>query len=901
MHCRAIPPQNLTLALGEDLIWCLASDLDPIGHFGRTFLLLGRTTVLSGDVAGARVRLAFTEVAEFVFDELPNAVRILARNPTGDRVLISASPELAQEFGAACRALEAARSGGEPLLPEVPPVRDPITDEPLRERGLLRPHRTACTTLGRLVAMLRPHRTRLVLLMLLTFASVGSQLVPPLVFKAITDDVIGHGHQERLPGLVAVMALAFIAISVARLCANRQNLWLSLTLVGELRSLVHRKLQRLRIAYHHQHESGELIGRVSHDTGQLQHFLVDGMPWMLVNVVALVVIGTMLFALDPILALAVLLPVPVFILGSIYFHHRMLQWSHRMSNRVARMHSLLGESIRGVRAVKASSQEARRAADFDRINAQMVTANVGGERTWILFMESATLAMAAGTVLVWTIGAQRVAQTGQPGGPSLGTLVAFLGYMAMFYGPLQWFSFVVNWFAQAMTGAERIFQVLDQTEEGGDSDRGAPFTAQPGRGVALRFDQVHFGYERGRAVLKGISIDIAPGSMVGLVGRSGSGKSTVINLLCRFYAPDAGQILVDGQDLNDLRLSDWRRSVGLVPQEPFLFNATIADNIRYAKPEADFAAVVAAAKAAHAHEFIMKKADGYDTIVGEGGITLSGGEKQRIAIARAVLLDPPLLILDEATSAVDSETETQIQEALERLVRGRTTIAIAHRLATLRRADRLVVIDDGRIAETGTHAELLAKPDGLFAKLAKTQIQLMQVMSLSGELPPTPTGQSSDSGFVVTDHPNLVQHGDRLAWMVGSDAKPVRLTWYRPLSGRGADLAVLDEKGKELARISAPNALTGGSARLVHDELRLRYGDPHIQSISGVRFDQGDRHLDLITDRGPRTILVRGIERHFTWQGDGSALLTDVAGNRFHLPPPSTLDAASRTRLEEIL
>ncbi|GDY13737.1 hypothetical protein LBMAG53_26150 [Planctomycetota bacterium] len=902
MHCLTTPPTNLSAALGEPVRWCLASDLDPTGNYGRSFLLLGPSAILSGDTAGARLRVPLADIKEFVLDELPGKVRLVARQADGDRVLISASPELAQELGGACRALEAARNGGEPVLPEVQPARDPATGEPLRERGMIRPKRSPFSTLGRLIGLLGPHRRRLSLLMALTFISVGAQLVPPLCFKAITDDVIGHGHVEALPWLITVMMLSFIAVSAARLFANRQNLFLSLTIVGEMRTRVHRKLQRLRIVYHQQHESGELIGRVSHDTGQLQHFLVDGMPWMLVNLVSLLVIGAMLFTLDPILALAVLVPVPVFVFGSVFFHNGMMEWWHRMSNRVSRMHSLLGESIRGVRAVKSAGQEERRAAEFDRINGQMVAANYGGERTWQLFMESATFAMAIGTVLVWAIGAWRVSTTGTSGGPSLGTLVAFVGYMAMFYGPLQWFAFVINWFAQAMTGAERIFQVLDQPEEGGAADSGEPFAAEPGRGVALRFDGVHFGYERGRAVLKGITVDIEPGTMVGLVGRSGSGKSTIINLLCRFYTPDAGRILVDGKDLSGLRLSDWRRQVGLVPQEPFLFNASIAENIRYAKPEADFAAVVAAAKAAHAHEFIMKKPDGYDTIVGEGGASLSGGEKQRIAIARAVLLDPPLLILDEATSAVDSETESKIQEALERLVRGRTTIAIAHRLATLRRSHRLVVIDEGHIVETGTHAELLAKTDGLFAKLAKTQVELMQVMSLSGDLAPVHDGVSVMGDGVAGDPlANLVRNGDRLAWKDGEKPRPVRLAWYRPLSARGSDLAVLDEKGKELARIDRPDDLANGAGRLVSEEVRLRYGDTKIERIAGIRFDQGNRFLDLVTDRGNRTVLVRQVERNFVWQADGSALICDIAGNRFRLPAMHQLDADSRRRLEEIL
>jgi ATP-binding cassette subfamily B protein len=238
---------------------------------------------------------------------------------------------------------------------------------------------------------------------------------------------------------------------------------------------------------------------------------------------------------------------------------------------------------------------------------------------------------------------------------------------------------------------------------------------------AIRFDQVRFSYERGREVIKGIDLEIPPGRMIGLVGKSGAGKSTIINLISRFYDPDSGAVTVDGVDLRSLDLAEWRKQVGIVMQSPYLFDASILDNIRYGDPTASFDRVVAAARAARAHDFISAKEDGYDTIVGDGGSSLSGGERQRIAIARAILNDPPVLILDEATSAVDSETEKSIQEAITALVRGRTTIAIAHRLATLRNADRLVVIDDGKIAEQGTHEELMAIEDGVFAKLVRLQ------------------------------------------------------------------------------------------------------------------------------------------------------------------------------------
>ena len=332
--------------------------------------------------------------------------------------------------------------------------------------------------------------------------------------------------------------------------------------------------------------------------------------------------------------------------------------------------------------------------------------------------------MAAGMVGVWYVGSTLV--IAPESDVSLGTLIAFVGYLALFYGPLQWFTFVLNWMGRATAGAERVFHVLDQPIENDDDDTKE---ALPSIDGTITFHDVRFSYERGKEILKGIDISFESGTMVGLVGKSGSGKSTIINLICRFFEPDSGHISIDGKPLADTKLSDWRQHIGIVMQDPFLFNASITENIRYGKPDASFEEVVRAAQAAHAHEFIVNKEDGYDSVVGEGGITLSGGEKQRISIARAILADPKILILDEATSAVDSETEKAIQNAIDKLVEGRTTIAIAHRLATLRNADKLIVVDDGHIAETGTHADLLAQEDGQFAKLVRMQQEINQLRS----------------------------------------------------------------------------------------------------------------------------------------------------------------------------
>jgi ATP-binding cassette, subfamily B, bacterial len=371
--------------------------------------------------------------------------------------------------------------------------------------------------------------------------------------------------------------------------------------------------------------------------------------------------------------------------------------------------NVLADTIPGIRVVKAFAQEKREASRFRSANKHNLAVNDRVNFLWSLFSPTVTLVTEVGLLVVWAFGIWQVANHQV----TVGVLTAFLAYSSRFYARLDSMSRIVSHTQKAIAGTKRIFDHVSSVPE--------PVNPQPMPKIEgrIQIDDIGFRYGN-RAVIKGLSLDIAPGEMIGLVGQSGSGKSTMVNLICRFYDVSEGAIRIDGTDIRDLRVSDYRQHIGLVLQEPFLFFGTIADNIAYGKPQASRSEIVAAARAAHAHEFILRLPQGYDSLVGERGQALSGGERQRISIARALLIDPRILIMDEATSSVDTETEQEIQKALDNLVRGRTTIAIAHRLSTLRRADRLVVMENGQLVEQGQHQALLDR-QGAYWRLYEAQ------------------------------------------------------------------------------------------------------------------------------------------------------------------------------------
>jgi ATP-binding cassette subfamily B protein len=434
-------------------------------------------------------------------------------------------------------------------------------------------------------------------------------------------------------------------------------------------------------------------------------------------------IGAVLFVMNWKLTLLVLIPVPIVLILSHLYWPRIVSLWHRYWHFRSRLGGAVSDTLSGLRVVKAFAREAEESQRFGEKSHDVQLADTAAEQTWTTFFPILWFVASAGSLLVWYVGGRDVLG----GTVTLGTLMTFIAYLAMFYGPLQYLSRIADYLARSLTSAERVFEVLDSVSELKEAEDAVELPRIRGH---VEFRGVTFGYEAHKPVLKNITLEVREGEMIGLVGHSGAGKSTTINLLCRFYDVNQGEVRIDGVDIRVLRQRDLRSQLGVVLQDTFLFNGTILENIRYAKPDASLEDVMAAAKAANAHDFIVQKADGYDTRVGERGQSLSAGERQRVSIARAILHNPRILILDEATASVDTETEKQIQEAIARLIAGRTTFAIAHRLSTLRNANRIVVLKKGEIVEAGTHEELLAK-EGEFHKLVTMQREMAAVAEVA--------------------------------------------------------------------------------------------------------------------------------------------------------------------------
>jgi ATP-binding cassette subfamily B protein len=584
---------------------------------------------------------------------------------------------------------------------------------------------------ARLLAYARPYSGATLVYVALLLTDSAVVLLPPWLTKVLIDDVLsrgrapgglaaGMGADRALGFTIAAIALTYLVMHANKIAIGWNSAFLSMVVARDVREDVFAKLQDLPFGYFAGHGTGDLVDRVTQDSASLEGFLLQGIQLTLVNVVRVVAVPAMLFALDWRLALVALVPVPFTLLTSAYLWRRVEAVYASLWVRRAELGTIALGAITGIRVVKAYVQEEAEKRRFADASRRHFDRNVEANRLTSVKYAVTGIFTSVGVLLVWWIGGWG---TLHGSGASVGGLVAFVAYLALFYQPLEMLSRVGEWWNQNATVARRLFDLLDAPPE----PRLAGTLPEPARGE-VRFERVTFGYHPGRPVLRELSFEARPGERIGIVGRSGAGKTTLAHLVLRFFVPDSGVVTMDGADTSAVDPRQLREKIGLVPQDTYLFEGTIGENIAYGKPAAPPAAIVEAAAAAQAHEFIMARPLGYDSPVGENGCLLSGGERQRIALARALLYDPRILVLDEPTASLDADTEHALQATLEAVMRGRTTFVIAHRLSTLRHMHRILVVKDGAICEAGTHAELIAA-GGEYARLSSLQSALDRVAS----------------------------------------------------------------------------------------------------------------------------------------------------------------------------
>ncbi len=925
---RETPPDLVVSRLGalgldqRDLRLCTHTDIDRFGRYRRQWLAVtaDRVAVVpeAPSVAGTRdepsVMVRFDEANEFRCEAAVGSGLLQARVGQTYVDLLRYSNRMADRFGKVARKLQD-RLRGEPVT---------VTDEDEQESAREGPPKIdRGAVLTRIYRLMLPYRRAAMGMLTLLVCGIGLDLVSPQLTRILVDRVLPGSpdiarqwqlesgrigeHLRILMQVVAVLAVVQVLRQVVNVVNGRLGANVGTAITRDMRNRLVDHLQQLSVGYYDKQQVGSLVGRVAYDTEALHGLIHQITGGFLAQLLVLVGVAIVMFSMDPWLATWALLPAPLVVTGSIIFWRYVYPRYYRFWDASSKQSGMLSGMLAGIRVVKAFAQEGREQHRFEQASDHLRQARLNVDRGIVSFNPMMGVVFQLGGWIVWFVGGRNVLQ----GHLTLGELMAFFGYLWMFYGPLATLTQLTNWLTQFATQMHRIFEILDTPSQITEPAQPVALPRMEGR---ISFDQVSFGYDRHSQVLRGVSFDITAGEMIGIVGRSGSGKSTIVNLLCRFYDVGDGAVRIDGVDVRKLSGQTLRQQIGVVLQEPFLFRGSLYQNLTYGRRDATPRQVITAAKAGNCHDFIVRTAHGYDTWVGERGAGLSGGERQRVSIARVLLADPRILVLDEATSSVDAESEASIQAALAEVVKGRTTIAIAHRLSTLRNANRIMVVDAGQVAESGSHEALLAS-GGLYARLVRMQgttapptvDEMAHRASHGANASHTPidpsAGPASHQARWLTPEDSHIHLGGRglLHVTVRDDRIYSGVYALRCLPvhypSRFISLRYLNAEKREveLGLIDDLDHWPTEAQELVRQSLLKRYFVHTITAVESITVLHGGfLELSVDTDLGPMCFVMRHQGDRAQDYGTNGKLLLDIDENRYLITNIDDLPARDR-------